>query len=218
MILEGAHWCTRMVGLEFLFSIYKCWKTFLVQSGSTKRVLRTLRAGFLQEVAPPTMFYGHNLIEVRCVGMASSYSRYCRKGYFWESGSRSSQSLMILSMCMIGNPTEAGLPASHSYMYAFCSWWLVSWNTHIDHILWRYISLLFVTWVVFSLATLTSQRSSRRCWRLRTCCHRGSLTSIRWPLRCGPTRSRPGTLTTAECPGGSDRHSPRHKGSSRNFS
>ena len=65
-----------------------------MRGGSTKRVLAQLtlpQRGFVgqaarPEVAPPSMFYGHNFIEVRRVGsgMASSASRYYRKGHFCD--------------------------------------------------------------------------------------------------------------------------------------
>ena len=56
---------------------------FFAQSGSTKRDLWTLNVIF-KEVAPPSMFYGHNYIELYCVGMASSASRCYRKGQFCD--------------------------------------------------------------------------------------------------------------------------------------
>ena len=67
---------------------------FFARGGSTKRVLAQLTlfqrrlccqvAG--PDVAPPSVFYGHHYIEVRCVGsgMASSESRYYRKGDFCD--------------------------------------------------------------------------------------------------------------------------------------
>ena len=48
-----------------------------------------------------------------------------------------------------------------------------------------------------SSATSTRTRSSRTTWWRRTCCRSGSRTSSTWPPRCGPTRSRSGTPTTA---------------------
>ena len=40
----------------------------------------------LQEVAPPSMLYGHHFIKVRCVGsgMASWARPYYRKGHFCD--------------------------------------------------------------------------------------------------------------------------------------
>ena len=84
-------------GSGILFSIYKYCK----QIGTTKRVLAKLtlpQRGFVGqalrhsrqaaglEVAPPSVLYGHNFIEVRCHGsrMASLASRYYRKGHFCD--------------------------------------------------------------------------------------------------------------------------------------
>ena len=73
-----------MVGPEFLLSINKrCFFMFIfARGGSTKWVPAQLTLSFVgqaagPQVAPPSMFYEHNCIEVRCVesGMASSRSR-----------------------------------------------------------------------------------------------------------------------------------------------
>ena len=95
-VMKDSHWPTWMVGPEFLFSINKCYfcgffcarwlhnACFIVQLALHQRGFVGQAAG--PEVAPPIVFYGHNVIQVRCVGsaMASSASRYYRKGHFCD--------------------------------------------------------------------------------------------------------------------------------------
>ena len=82
--------------------------------GSTKQVLAQLtlpQRGFVSqavglEEAPPSVFYGHHFIEVRCFGSgkASSTGRYHPKGHFCEQFVTKFND----TECMIGNPGEAG--------------------------------------------------------------------------------------------------------------
>ena len=89
-LMKGVHWRMRMVVPELLFSIYKCgFFCGLFAPRWLHKAQPTLpRGGFGgkaagPEIAPPCVFYGHDCIEVRCIGsgMASSASRYCRKGH-----------------------------------------------------------------------------------------------------------------------------------------
>ena len=88
------------------------------RGGSTKRFLAQLTSpqrGFVGqaaglEVAPPSVFYGHNLIEVRCVGsgMASSARRYSRKGHGHLCDQFFTKFNDTECVRMIGNPSETG--------------------------------------------------------------------------------------------------------------
>ena len=62
----------------------------------------TVKSCFLQDVAPPSVFYGHNVIELRCVGMASSATRYYRKGQFCDQFFTKLNDTEFVTM--IGNP------------------------------------------------------------------------------------------------------------------
>ena len=105
-VMKHFHWRTVMVGAEFLH--LKCWKKC-----------------FLREVAPCSMFYGH----LKAFFATASRGATLRSGYLASryavleaarflpravtivrdtSATSSSQSLMIQSVCIIGNPSEAG--------------------------------------------------------------------------------------------------------------
>ena len=52
-----------------------------------------------------SVFYGHNFIKVRCVGMASSATRYYCKGHFCDQFFTKFNDTE--SVGVIGNPSEA---------------------------------------------------------------------------------------------------------------